>query len=100
MAVEIMSLSISTKVWDRTGIKLATPGSAVRLASVARHVTDCATRHSGFANYDGCAEIAISKTSADSRQKFCADSSVSADGRNCAESSDQDDSSRCADGNG
>ena len=27
-----------------TGIKLATPGSAVRHASVARHVTDCATR--------------------------------------------------------
>ena len=26
------------------GIKLRTPGSAVRLASVARHVTDCATR--------------------------------------------------------
>ena len=27
---------ISTKVWDRVGIELATPGSAVR------HVTDCA----------------------------------------------------------
>ena len=26
---------------DRTGIELATPGSAVRLASVARHVTVC-----------------------------------------------------------
>ena len=25
-------------------IELTTPGSAVRLASVARHVTDCATR--------------------------------------------------------
>ena len=44
MAVEIISLSISTKVWDRAGIKLATPGSAVRLASVARHITDCTTR--------------------------------------------------------
>ena len=32
------------KVWDRVEIELATPGSAVRLASVARHVTDCATR--------------------------------------------------------
>ena len=31
------------KVWDRAGIKLATPGCAFRLASVARHVTDCAT---------------------------------------------------------
>ena len=34
--------SISTNVWDRTGIELATPGSAVRQAYVARHVTDCA----------------------------------------------------------
>ena len=34
------------KVWDRTVIELATPGSAVRLASVARHVTDCAMRPS------------------------------------------------------
>ena len=32
------------KVWDQAEIKLATPGSAVRLASVARHVTDCAMR--------------------------------------------------------
>ena len=44
MTVEIISWSISTKVWDRTGIELATPGSAVRHVSVARHVTDCATR--------------------------------------------------------
>ena len=29
---------------DRAGIELATPGSAVRHESVARHVTDCATR--------------------------------------------------------
>ena len=28
------------KVWNRAGIELATPGSAVRLASVARHITD------------------------------------------------------------
>ena len=42
MTVEIISWSISTKVWDRAGIELATPGSAVRHASVARHVTDCA----------------------------------------------------------
>ena len=34
------------KVWDRAGIKLETPGSAVRLTSVPRHVTDCATRPS------------------------------------------------------
>ena len=39
-----MTWSISTKVWYRAGIELATPGSAVRHASVARHVTDCATR--------------------------------------------------------
>ena len=43
MTVEIISWSISTKVWDRAGIELATPGIAVRHASVARHVTDCAT---------------------------------------------------------
>ena len=35
MTVEI--ISISTKVWDQAGIELATPGSAVGLA------TDCAT---------------------------------------------------------
>ena len=45
MTVEIISRSISMKVWDRTGIQLATPGfttpgSAARLAYVARHVTD------------------------------------------------------------
>ena len=44
--VEIISWSTSTKVWDQTGIELATPGSAVRHASVARHITDCATRPS------------------------------------------------------
>ena len=32
------------KVWDRAGIELATPGSAVSLASVARHDTNCARR--------------------------------------------------------
>ena len=44
MTVEIISWSISTKVWDRAGVELATPGSAVSFASVTRHVTDCATR--------------------------------------------------------
>ena len=42
MTIEIFSWSISTKVWDRAGIELTTPGSAVRHASVARHVSDCA----------------------------------------------------------
>ena len=45
------------KVWDRVGIELATPGSAVRLASVARHVTDCATRpglHRFYCNLMTC----------------------------------------------
>ena len=41
MTVDTISWSISMKVWDRAGIELATPGSVVRLASVARHVTDC-----------------------------------------------------------
>ena len=36
---------------DRFGIELATPGSAVRHASVARRVTDCATRP-GFNRLD------------------------------------------------
>ena len=36
MAVEIISQSISTKVWDWAEIELGTSGSAVR------HVTDCA----------------------------------------------------------
>ena len=44
MTVESISWSISTKVWDRAGIELATPGSAVSFASVTRHVTYCATR--------------------------------------------------------
>ena len=42
MTIENISLSISTKALDWAGIEHATPGSAVRLASVARHVTDCA----------------------------------------------------------
>ena len=44
MTVEIISWSISTKVVYQARIELATPWSAVRHASVARHVTNCATR--------------------------------------------------------
>ena len=44
MTVEIISWSISTKVWDWAGIELPTPGSAVSFPSVTRHVTICATR--------------------------------------------------------
>ena len=44
MTVEIISRSISMKVWDRAGIELTTPGSAVRCASVFRHLTDWATK--------------------------------------------------------
>ena len=54
MTVEIISWSISTKVWYWAGIELATPGSAVRHASVARHITDCATRP-GVSNNMICA---------------------------------------------
>ena len=39
MTVEIISWSISTKVWEQVEIEIATPGSAVRHTSVARHVT-------------------------------------------------------------
>ena len=42
MTVEIISRSISMKVWDRSGIKLITPGSVVRHVSAARHITNCA----------------------------------------------------------
>ena len=38
--VHILWLVTETKLWDKAGTELATPGSAVRLASVARHVTD------------------------------------------------------------
>ena len=37
MTVEIISRSISRKVWEWAGIEIATPGSAFGLA------TDCAT---------------------------------------------------------
>ena len=42
MVVEIISRSIFTKVWVRAEIELPTPGSADILASVTRHITDCA----------------------------------------------------------
>ena len=48
MTVEIISRPIPRKVWDLAGIELATPGSAVRRASVVRHVTDCTTRPGNF----------------------------------------------------
>ena len=35
MTIEIISQSMSMKVWDWAGIELANPGSTVR------HVTDC-----------------------------------------------------------
>ena len=44
MTLDIISWSISMKVWDRNRIKLLTPGSAVRHASVVRHFTNCPTR--------------------------------------------------------
>ena len=46
MTVEIISWSISTKVWYQAKIKLMSPGSAVRHPSVVRHITDWATRPS------------------------------------------------------
>ena len=39
MTVEIISWSISTKVWDRAGIELATPGSAVKGCKIFRGKT-------------------------------------------------------------
>ena len=40
MAVEIISWSISTKVWGQARIKLATHGSAVRHVPAVKHVTN------------------------------------------------------------
>ena len=37
MTIEIISLQLFTKVWDRAGIEVTTPGSAIRLT------TDCVT---------------------------------------------------------
>ena len=54
MTVEIISWSISTKEWDQAGIELLTPGSAVRLASVTRHVTNCTTQPSSKSSYIYC----------------------------------------------
>ena len=48
MTVEIISGSISMKVWDGARIKLATPGYAVRHVSATRHITDCAAQPSGY----------------------------------------------------
>ena len=41
MAVEIISWSISTTVWDKAHIQLATPGSAARQVSAVRQVRQC-----------------------------------------------------------
>ena len=41
--IEIISRSISMKVWDLAWFELVPAGSAVRHSSVARQVTDCAT---------------------------------------------------------
>ena len=43
---------VMAKVWDQARIELATPGPAVRLASVARHVIDCATRPGLYSTID------------------------------------------------
>ena len=51
MTVQIIIGSISTKVWDRTLIELATPGFAARHKSATRYVTDCALWPSHFAKY-------------------------------------------------
>ena len=57
--VEIISRSISMKVLDRARMELVTPGSAVRLASVARHVTDCAMRPGGLRLHLPCVSMAL-----------------------------------------
>ena len=54
MTIGIILWWISTKVWDGAGIELAAPGSAVRHASVVRHVTNCATPTCSSAYYIIC----------------------------------------------
>ena len=48
MTVEIISRSISTKVWDLTGIELMTPGSAVVLSTDYATWPDVIYFHEGF----------------------------------------------------
>ena len=74
MTREIISWAISTKLWDRVGIELAAPGSAVRcavnrLASVAIHVTNCATRPGLYLIYDSYIIIVISRVKLPSMQR-------------------------------
>ena len=45
MAVEIISWSIVTKIWDRAGIEFATPGSAVKHVTI-RNLEHSVCRHS------------------------------------------------------
>ena len=51
MAIEIISISVPTKVFDLSGVELATPGSAFR------HITDCAM----WPGYDSVPEIILKK---------------------------------------
>ena len=52
MAIEIISRLISTKLCNWAGIKLMTPGSAVRHEFAVRHVTDCATSSANISDYN------------------------------------------------
>ena len=61
------------KVWDRAGIELVIPGSAVRLTSVARHVTNCATQPGSplqFYDYENLENIGIKSGSGDISESF------------------------------
>ena len=82
MTVEIISWSISMKVWDWAAIKPETPGFAIRHASVARHVTDCLCSpvfRNICANSNFCASSNFSASS-----NFCASRNFCASSIFCA----------------
>ena len=55
MAEEIISRSISVKIWDQAGVELANldlQSLPVRHVSAVRHITDCATQPGDYPKID------------------------------------------------
>ena len=49
------------EVWNRAGMELVTPGSAVRLESIGRHVSNCVMRPVNLKEYTHLVFTAINK---------------------------------------